>query len=108
MKNLEIISTQITVQAKNTVNNNTVDFAWSYLEGQLPSVVNFNVQRGVIGSEQPFTGNNIISGAFYSETEKFDVQNNSFLVGDFDLYQDILNTCKTIVSDIQEKEVLRN
>ena len=103
MENLEIISTQVTVQAKQVVNGNTVNFAWNYMQSNIPQVVNFNVQRGIENGE-PFTGNNIISGAFYTQTEKFDVNNNNYQEGDFNLYQSILITCKSIVADLQQEE----
>lgn len=101
MENLEIISTQMTVQAKKTINGNTVNFSWNYKEGELPPAVNFNVQRGVVGGEQPFTGNNIISGAFYANTDKFDVNNNNFVEGDLVIYAEILTTCKGIITELQ-------
>ncbi|MCZ2084166.1 MAG: hypothetical protein LC112_07810 [Flavobacteriales bacterium] len=97
MENLEIISTQITVQAKKITNGNTANFSWNYKEGELPPAVNFNVQRGVVG-EPTHTGNNVITGAFYPETEKFDVQNNNFQEGDFELYQNLLIICYGIIS----------
>lgn len=98
MENLEIISTQISVQAKRVINGNTANFSWNNKEGEVPQVVNFNVQRGIVG-EPDYTGNNIISGAFYSDTEKFDVQNNNVKEGDFAIYQEVLNSCKEIVVD---------
>ena len=102
MKNLKITSTAITVQGKQIIADNTINYAWNYLEGKTPSVVNFNLQRGVAGGELSFTGNSIISGAFYTESEKFDIVNNNFKQGDFDLYQEILNTCKEIISELEQ------
>lgn len=101
MENLQIISTSITVQAKQEINGNTANFAWNYVEGDLPKAINFNVQRGIEGGEQPFIGNNVISGAYYPENGKFDVQNNSLQDGDFELYNSLLITCKGIVTDLQ-------
>lgn len=100
MSNLEVISTQTTVQAKKVINGNTASFAWNYNQGHLPKAVNFNVQRGIVGEDE-FTGNNIITGAFYPEVEKLDVQNNNFQEGDFVLYQSILTTCKGIIAQLQ-------
>ncbi|SKB63704.1 hypothetical protein SAMN05660477_00413 [Soonwooa buanensis] len=101
--NLEITSTSITVQAREIVNDNTVNYAWNFIEGQLPQAINFNVQRGVSGGDNPFTGNNVISGAYYPDTGKYDVNNNYFTEGDFTLYQSILTTCKGIVTDVQNR-----
>lgn len=103
MENLEIISTQVTVQAKQVINGNTANFSWNHNQGELPQAVNFNVNRGLVGAPS-YTGNGIISGAFYTQSGKFDVQNNNFQDGDFDLYQDILTTCKEIVINIQNDE----
>lgn len=100
METLTIISTQISVMAEQTINGNTASFAWNYNQGHLPKAVNFNVQRGIVG-EDGFTGNNIITGAFYPEVEKLDVQNNNFQEGDFVLYQNLLTTCKGIITDLQ-------
>lgn len=99
MENLEIISTSITVQAKATINGNTANFAYNHLEGSLPGAINFNVKRGIEGSEPSYSGNNVISGAYYPENGKFDVQNNNFQDGDFDLYQNVLAICKGIVEE---------
>lgn len=103
MENLIIISTSITVQAKQVINGNTANFSWNHNQGELPQAVNFNVNRGLVGAPS-YTGNGIISGAFYTQSGKFDVQNNNFQDGDFDLYQDILTTCKEIVINIQNDE----
>lgn len=103
MENLEIISTSVTVQAKQIINENTVNFAWNYMRGNIPQAVNFNVQRGIKGAES-FTGNNIISGAYYPQTNKYDFNNNTFQEGDEALYIDVLNTCKAIVTDLQQEE----
>lgn len=103
MENLTIISTSITVQAKQVINGNTANFSWNHNQGELPQAVNFNVNRGLVG-EPSYIGNAIISGAFYTQSGKFDVQNNNFQDGDFDLYQDILTTCKEIVINIQNDE----
>lgn len=100
METLEIISTQITVQAKRVINGNTANFSWNYQEGEIPQLVNFNVQRGVVG-EPTYTGNNIISGAFYSDTEKFDIQNNNFKDGDIELYAEIVLVCKFLTTEIE-------
>ena len=103
MENLTIISTSITVQAKQVINGNTANFSWNHNQGELPQAVNFNVNRGLVG-EPSYIGNAIIAGAFYTQSGKFDVQNNNFQDGDFDLYQDILTTCKEIVINIQNDE----
>lgn len=102
MENLEIISTQVTVQAKQEINGNTANFAWNFEEGKVPKVVNFNVQRNT--GTPLFTGNNVITGAFYSETEKFDVQNSNFKDGDFALYEAVLATCRGIVTDVAARK----
>ena len=100
MENLEIISTQVTVQAKQVINGNTVNLSWNFNQGSIPKAVNFSVQRN---AETPlFTGNNVITGAFFSETEKFDVQNGNFKDGDFALYEEILAICRGIVNQIEE------
>lgn len=100
MENLEITSTQITVQAKKIINGNTANFSWSHKEGELPPVINFNIQRGIVG-DPTFTGNNIISGAFYTESEKFDVNNNNLKDGDIDLYAEIVLVCKFLTTEIE-------
>lgn len=97
--NLNIISTSITVQAQKEISGNVAEFAWNYQEGQLPTAVNFNVKRGLAGSEG-FTGNQMITGAYYPETAKFDVNNNNFVAGDLDIYQELLATCQDIVSGL--------
>lgn len=103
MENLTIISTSITVQAKQIINGNTANFAWNYLENQIPNAINFNIKRGLEGSPT-YLGNIVISGAYYPDSEKYDIQNNSFQDGDFDLYQNILTTCKEIVINISNNE----
>lgn len=103
MENLEIISTQVTVQAKKVINGNTANFSWNHQQGELPMVVNFNIQRGLVG-EPSYTGNQIVSGAFYTESEKFDVNNNNFQDGDFEIYAELLAVCKSLVAEIQSKK----
>ena len=100
MENLEIISTSITVQAKKEINGNTVNFAWNHLQGEIPSAINFNAQRGISGNGE-YTGNNFVSGTFYPETNKYDFNNNGLQPGDEDLYMPILAVCKGIVQDIE-------
>lgn len=100
MENLEIISTQVTVQAKREINGNNVNLSWHFNQGSVPKAVNFSVQRNV--GTDVFTGNNVITGAFYSESEKFDVQNSNFKDGDFALYEAILASCREIVNEIEE------
>ena len=100
MENLTIISTSITVQATQQIEGNTANFTWNHLQGELPFAVNFNVQRGIPGSEN-FTGNNFVTGAFYPETNKYDFNNNDLQPGDEDLYMPILAVCKGIVQEIE-------
>ena len=110
MENLEIISTQVTVQAKQVINGNTANFSWNHNQGELPQAVNFNVQRGLVGTPS-YTGNGIISGAFYTKSGKFDVQNNNFQDGDLEIYAEILNICKAITQEIEnidKKKVAEN
>lgn len=102
--NLQIISTSITVQAQKEISGNVAEFAWNYQEGQLPTAFNFNVKRGLSGSEG-YTGNQMITGSYYPETAKFDVSNNNFVEGDLDIYQDLLETCKEIVSGLMPAEL---
>lgn len=102
MENLEIISTSITKSAKEVLNGNTISYHWNYEEGQQIIVVNFSLNRGVAG-DPSFNGNTTITGAYYSENSKFDIQNNNFQEGDFILYQSILDNCQSITSLITEE-----
>lgn len=102
MENLEIISTQVTVQAKRIINENTANFSWNHEQGSLPQTVNFNVQRGVNNGEGLFSGNNVITGAYYAQSKKFDIQNNNFNEGDLLIYNEILTVCQSIVEEIEE------
>lgn len=97
MGTLEIISSQKTVNARQQIAGNTVNFTWNNLDEETPSIINFNVQRGYLG-EPEYTGNFIISGAYYADQNKFDIQNNNFADGDFDLYANILLTCKNLTT----------
>lgn len=101
MENLEIITRSITVQARKIINGNTVTLAWNHSEGSAPQAINFNVQRGTSG-EVNFMGNNAISGAFYPENGKFDVQNNNVQEGDLVMYADLLATCREIATPQEE------
>lgn len=101
MANLEIISTQTTVLAEKIINGNKANFTWNYQNGSIPGSVNFNAMRGVPGDEN-HTGNSTISGVFYPDNGKFDVQNHNFMDGDFELYDQILSTCRDIVVGITE------
>lgn len=97
MNTLEIISTQTTVQAKQIINGNTANFSWNKDDAAPVAAINFYVQRGEAGDEG-FTGNSVITGAYYPESGKFDVQNNNFQEGDFAVYVGILDTCKGIAA----------
>ncbi|QNS40181.1 hypothetical protein H0S70_07140 [Chryseobacterium manosquense] len=107
MENLEIISTQVTVQAKKVIKGNTANFSWNHEQGELPQVVNFNVNRGLLG-EPSYTGNGIISGAFYTQSGKFDVQNNNFQDGDLEIYAEILSVCKEITENLNKTNAAEN
>lgn len=100
MENLEIISTITSVQGKEVINQNTAVYSWNFNGNEKPEVVNFQVRRGVVGNPN-YTGNNVITGAYYSNNQKFDVQNNSFQSGDFVLYQAIIDRCVDITSVIE-------
>lgn len=95
MENLTIISTTQTVQAQEEINGNTVNYSWYSNQNESPTAVNFSVNRGTNGSTE-FTGNAVISGAYYPESGKFDIQNHNFLESDLVLYGEIWETCKTI------------
>ncbi|TDX83996.1 hypothetical protein [Epilithonimonas xixisoli] len=101
--NLQIMSTSITVQAQKEISGNTAEFAWNYQEGKLPTAINFNLKRGIVGLEG-FTGNQMMTGAYYPESGKFDVNNNNFVAGDLDIYQDLLETCQFIIEDLKPNE----
>lgn len=103
MENLEIISSHQTIQARQIIEGNTANFSWSFIEGETPNAVNFNVQRSVVGNPA-YTGNMIITGAYYAQSEKFDVQNNNYCEGDMELYQGILTTCKEIITPTPEPQ----
>ncbi len=97
MENLTITNQTTTVQAVKQINGNTANFSWQKTDGEEITAVNFNVQRGIVG-EAEFNGNNIVNGAYYPQSGKFDVQNNNFTEGDFELYAGVLETCKEIVN----------
>jgi len=101
--NLQIISTVITVQAQKEISGNTAEFAWNYQQGQFPTAINFNLKRGLIGSEN-YTGNHALSGAYYPESGQFNVNNNVFTEGDLDIYNEILETCQEIVANLDNNE----
>lgn len=95
---LQIITKSITVMATSEVNGNTAEFSWYYEDGQIPAIINFSIKRGKAGDNE-FTGNQIITGSYYSESGKFDVNNNNFKEGDLVMYQEILDACKEITSE---------
>jgi len=97
MENLEIISTNLFVQAKKEINGNTVDFSWNNEQGTTPNTVNFFVKRGIIGHPN-YTGNNSISGNYYADSGKYDFINNKTETGDSDIYLEILQICKEITT----------
>ncbi len=97
MENLEIISTHTTVQGKKLINGNTVNFTWNTNGDEAIKAINFNLQRGQ-PTEPNYLGNNVITGAYYPETGKFDVQNNNFQDGDLDVYGEILATVREIAT----------
>lgn len=98
MENLTILSTNISKSAKEVINGNTVNYSWSYEENSKPVAINFNIQRGEVGAET-FTGNNAITGNYYPDSNKFDVVNNGFTDGDFDVYELVLLRCKELADE---------
>ncbi len=98
MQNLTITNRQTTVNATQEINGNTANFSWTKNEGEDISAINFYVQRGVVGGEG-FTGNNVISGQYYPQSAKFDVQNNNLQAGDLEMYADILAICEGIATE---------
>ena len=99
MENLTILSTNISVQAKQEIGGNTVEFSWNNEQGKKPTAISFNAKRGVNGSEG-YTGNNFIFGSFYPEIHQYDFNNSAMPPGDEDLYTLILAVCKEIVQAV--------
>lgn len=92
---LEIKSTNTSVQAQKIINGDTADFFWNSPTGTLPSAVNFALSRGKVADEI-FTGNHVVTGAFYPGTNKLDIQNNNFIDTDLEIYAALIETCKEI------------
>lgn len=103
MENLEIVSTHTTVQGKKLINGNTANFSWNTNINEPIKAINFNLQRGQ-PTELNYLGNNVITGAYYPETGKFDVQNNNIQEGDFEMYAEILATVREIATPINLDE----
>lgn len=106
MENLEIVSTHTTVQGKKLINGNNVNFTWNTNINEPIKAINFNLQRGQ-PTEPNYLGNNVITGAYYPESGKFDVQNNNIQDGDLDVYAEILDTVREIATPtslIEEEE----
>lgn len=99
MENLTIVSTTTNVQATEIINGNTVNYSYNYEEGKAPLAVVFNLQRGEQGSEG-FTGQNAMSGTYYPQNDKFDVNTSSYQPGDGALQEAIYETCKAIVASL--------
>lgn len=96
MENLTIVSTTTNVQAKEVINGNTVNYSYNYEAGEAPLAVVFNVQRGVQGGEG-FTGQNAMSGTYFPQNDKFDVNTSSYQSGDGAIQEAIYATCKAII-----------
>lgn len=95
MENLEILHSSISTTAKKIISGHTVEFYWQNELNADPNMVSFVVKRHEVGNPD-FTGNQIITGAYFSDMKKFDVQNNNFVEGDLELYQEILAVCEEI------------
>lgn len=98
MENLTITNRQTTVTAMQKIGGHTANFSWTKNEGEDISAVNFNVQRGVTGQPE-FTGNHFISGQYYPQSAKFDIQNNNLQAGDLEMYAEILAICESVATE---------
>lgn len=96
MEHLEIVSTTTNVQAKEEINGNVVNYSYNHEAGKAPLAVVFNVQRGGEG----FTGQNAMSGTYFPQNDKFDVNTSSFQFGDGALQEAIYATCKAIIASL--------
>ncbi len=96
MDNLTITSKQTNVSAQEIIGGNTVDYNWQTSSNeQNPNTVNFYVKRGILGDEN-YTGNVIIQGEFYADSNAYNVRNNNFVTGDELFYMSILATCQGV------------
>lgn len=84
MENLEIIVTDITVKAKQEINSNLISY------DRLFNVINFNVFRNDL---------KVITGTYFIDINKLDIQNNNYQLGDFELYKTILESCILIINN---------
>ncbi|WP_172917182.1 hypothetical protein [Capnocytophaga canis] len=99
--NLTIISRRENITAKAEVRGNTVTFAYDKNNNQVTAVA-FSVQRGTQGSPE-FTGAEAFRGTMYGEA--FNVENNSYHIGDSAMYEDIYTVCRQIMNpEPQEPE----
>ncbi|GIJ96644.1 hypothetical protein CAPN001_12130 [Capnocytophaga stomatis] len=99
--NLEIVSRRESITARANVKGNAVTFMYDKIDGQIQAVA-FSVQRGTQGTPE-FTGVEAFRGAMYGEA--FNVDNNSYHIGDSAVYEEIYNICKEIVNPEPQEDV---
>ncbi len=92
---LEIISTNITRQAKEILEGSTVLYNYQFVGEGNPTVVIFQVFRGLEGSEN-YTGIPAITGSFTNNN--FDIKNKSFQSSDGAILAGIHSTCDSLVN----------
>lgn len=102
MKNLKRLQTHVIEQ--EIINGNTIEYTYlTTSSNHQPDAINFSIKRGQVGEDE-YNANNTITGVYYPDIGKFDVQNNSFQDGDFDIYKAVLATCQGIMLELAEKE----
>lgn len=94
MENLTIVSTTTNVQAKEQIGENTVVYSYNHEEGKQPLAIVFNLQRE--GGQ--------MSGTYYPQNEKFDVNTTAYQPGDGGLQEKIFTTCKGITDCLKPVE----
>lgn len=94
MENLTIVSTTTNVQAKEVIGENTVIYSYNFEEGKAPLAVVFNLQRK----------EGQMSGTYYPNNGKFDVNTTAYQPGDGALQEQIFTTCKNISDSLTLEE----
>lgn len=95
---LEIVSRRESITAKAIVKGNTITLAYDKVNEQVQAVA-FSVQRGTQQSPN-FTPNEAFRGSVYMQA--FNVENNTYQIGDAGIYEDIYAICQEIIHSQNE------
>lgn len=98
--NLEIVSHRESITARGIIKNNTVTFAYDKVNQQVQAVA-FSAQRSTQGNPE-FTGVEAFRGTVYGEA--FNVENNSYHIGDSAIYDEVYAICQSIMNPESQQD----